>query len=101
MQIGETGFQDHQILERECKIRNAFAEGIRNGKERRGSERLIGTEVTHQCGNLRADMRTVDESDIIREWEFKIVADYSAIGQILTYVAQLKKNTDSKGLLKG
>ena len=35
----------------------------------------------------RADMRTVDRENVLREWEFKLYADYRALGQIIQYVA--------------
>lgn len=34
---------------------------------------------------MRVDLRTVDASNLLREWEFKIVATYEALGQVLVY----------------
>lgn len=55
--------------------------------EFRPGELLIKTEHALPPSLLRGDMRTVDEHDRIRIWEFKIRAGYDGLGQILTYVA--------------
>jgi hypothetical protein len=36
-------------------------------------------------------MRTVDCNDLLREWEFKLHADYRALGQILIYVSYARQ----------
>ena len=48
-------------------------------------------EVTYRESAIRADMRTVDCNGMLREWEFKIHADYQALGQILIYVAHARQ----------
>jgi hypothetical protein len=65
-------------------VRDLYA--ARLGEFRRG-ERLVKTEHTLPPSLLRGDMRTVDEAERIRIWEFKIRAGYDGLGQILTYVA--------------
>jgi len=75
-------------IARECAIRDYYASNLT--ALRGGQENLVGTEIVHNQSQLRADMRTVDASEVIREWEFKIIADYSALGQILVYTAALK-----------
>jgi hypothetical protein len=67
----------------EIRVRDYFAAHL---GRMRPSERLVATEQRYRETGLRADMRSVDEQDCLREWEFKIHADYRAIGQILTYV---------------
>jgi hypothetical protein len=72
---------------RETKVRDAYAEGL---VDERPDEILLSTEhkyVTEDGRALRGDMKTVDKYDVIRIWEFKICADYSALGQVLVYVA--------------
>lgn len=68
----------------EIQVRDYFARHLRRV---RPTHRLVRREQGYSNCGLRADMRTVDEHDVIREWEFKIHADYRAIGQILAYVA--------------
>src|SRR5260221_6428191 len=50
---------------------------------------------------LRADMRTVDVHNILREWEFKKVADYNSLGQILAYVALGRRNENFRRQVQG
>lgn len=68
----------------EREIRDVYASRLR---EFRSAERLWKTEHTYPPSLLRGDMRTVDELNRIRIWEFKIKAGYGALGQVLTYVA--------------
>lgn len=69
---------------RECEIRDHYASQL---SEHRSCERLIRTEPTFAGSSLRADMKTVDASNVLRVWEFKIHADYRGLGQVLTYLA--------------
>jgi hypothetical protein len=71
----------------ECHIRDCYAAQL---AALRPNELLSQREVSHQKSKVRADLRTVNKQDVIFEWEFKIRADYSSIGQILVYVAQAK-----------
>lgn len=68
----------------ERAVRDAYASRLR---EFRPTERLWKTEHTYPPSLLRGDMRTVDERNRIRIWEFKIRAGFDGLGQILTYVA--------------
>lgn len=72
----------------EIRVRDYFAACL---GRMRPSERLVATEQRYRETCLRADMRSVDEQDCLREWEFKIHADYRAIGQILTYVGYARR----------
>lgn len=71
----------------ECHIRDCYAAQL---AVLRPNELLSQKEVAYQKSKVRADLRTVNNQDVIFEWEFKIRADYSSIGQILAYVAQAK-----------
>jgi hypothetical protein len=75
------------LIEKETNIRNYFASRL---NEFRPGEKVVRREQTYTDFAVRADLRTVDFENVIREWEFKIRADYSAIGQILTYSALAK-----------
>ncbi|NWC70365.1 hypothetical protein HX873_20920 [Pseudomonas sp. P7758] len=86
-----------KIYEHECRVRDEFARGLQN---HRAGELLARTEQRYKGTLLRADMRTVDKSDLIREWEFKINADYKALGQILQYVA-LARQAESFRPIRG
>lgn len=44
----------------------------------------------YKTSRIRADLRTVDRHDVIYEWEFKIEANYSSIGQVMAYTARAK-----------
>jgi hypothetical protein len=71
----------------ECRIRDFYANNL---SIFRPDELVSKREVCYQKSNVRADLRTINSRDVIFEWEFKIQADYSSIGQILAYVAQAK-----------
>ncbi|MGV0157132.1 hypothetical protein ACSW29_27715 [Rhodococcus sp. GB-02] len=73
-----------ETLAHECAIRNEYAKRL---ADFRPHEKLLKTEWTFANARARADMRTIDRSDVLRIWEFKIVADYSGLGQALTYLA--------------
>lgn len=77
-----------KVFEHECRIRNAFAGDFRT---QRPSERVLSRETRYKATGLRADLRSVDRSGLIREWEFKINADHYVLGQILTYVAHARR----------
>ncbi|RKH00487.1 hypothetical protein D7X74_38540 [Corallococcus sp. CA047B] len=72
-------------FERETKVRDLYARDI--GEVRPG-ERVVGKECRYGESGMRVDLRTVDTSNLIREWEFKIYATYEALGQIQVYVYQ-------------
>lgn len=82
----------------ECRIRDLHSKHF---FELRSDERVITTE--HRCGaaNVRADLLTVDKSNTLREWEFKIRADYKALGQILTYVALTREEKGFERSVRG
>ncbi|WP_139346979.1 hypothetical protein [Pseudomonas oryzihabitans] len=81
----------------EIKIRDYYAINI---NEHRG-ELLIAKEARYSTSSLRADMRTVDSSNIQREWEFKLTADYRALGQIITYVALARQESNFSIQIRG
>lgn len=72
----------------ESRIRNLFAQRL---DLERPFERFVKKEVRYRRSTVRADMRTVDCNGLMREWEFKIHADYRALGQILIYVAHARQ----------
>lgn len=78
------------VFERETRIRDYCATNL---DMLRPQERVIGKEFAWTYGGVRADLRTVDKDDVLRDWEFKIEADYCALGQILTYVALTRQHT--------
>ncbi len=84
----------------ECKIRDFYCTQLDQSRPR---ELIVKREATFANWPLRADLRTVDDNQLLREWEFKIRADYSSLGQILTYTAlmreQLKFERDVKGVI--
>lgn len=82
MQISSESLDEKHASER--AIRDFYAERL---ADFRPSERLIKAEHALPPSLLRGDMRTVDDSNRIRIWEFKIRAGYDGLGQILTYVA--------------
>lgn len=73
---------------KEREVRDYFAQNL---GRLRPHEHFAKKEQGYVLSRLRADMRTIDLHDTIREWEFKLHADYRAIGQILTYVALARK----------
>ncbi len=77
------------IYARECKIRDHFAACL---KEERPGEILLGTENSPKGLAIRADMKTVDNKNIVRIWEFKIRASYEGLGQVLTYLAMARRD---------
>jgi RecB family endonuclease NucS len=82
----------------ETHIRNAYSTNL---SFYRPLEALIKREVSYSMAPVRADMRTVDQDDILREWEFKLTADYSALGQILTYVALARREYKFQRQVRG
>ena len=77
-----------KLFAHECRIRNAFASDF---SKQRPMERVMSKETRYKTTGLRADLRSIDQSGFIREWEFKIDADHYVLGQILTYVAHARK----------
>jgi hypothetical protein len=75
----------------EWSIRDAYAARL---AEFRPNERVWRTEHIYYPSLLRGDLRTVDTANRVRIWEFKIKAGYDGLGQILTYVALARKETD-------
>lgn len=65
----------------ETELRDKFAAKLQYF---RPNEKLLSKEAINEFG-LRTDMETVDVNNTIRIWEFKLRADYSAIGQIIVY----------------
>jgi hypothetical protein len=72
----------------EIRVRDYYAESLRRV---RPNEHFAAREQRYQGSALRADMRTVCQQNILYEWEFKIHADYRALGQILAYVALARR----------
>ena len=87
-----------ELFAHECRIRDLFVQEL---PIQRPSERLITTEFTYPGASARVDMRTVDATNLLREWEFKIHADYSALGQILTYVALQRRQLNFTRPVRG
>ncbi|MFF2395891.1 hypothetical protein [Nocardia sp. NPDC058114] len=87
-----------ETLAHECAIRNEYAKRL---ADFRPDEKLLKTEWAFANARARADMRTIDRSDMLRIWEFKIVADYSGLGQALTYLALTRLEKDFKVPVKG
>ena len=69
---------------REILVRDQYAIRL---AQLRPAERLVSCEQGYVASRLRADMRTVDTGDVLREWEFKLYAGHRALGQIVTYLA--------------
>lgn len=82
----------------ECRIRDAYSQRLR---EFRPKERMLNTEHPYANGRLRADLRTIDDEGVRRIWEFKISAGYGALGQILTYLAQARKDALFESTVRG
>jgi hypothetical protein len=76
-----------ETLAHECAIRNEYANRLASF---RPDEKLLKTEWTFAKARARADMRTIDRNNVLRIWEFKIVADYSGLGQALVYLAHTR-----------
>ena len=85
------------MFEGECRVRDYYATQL---ESERPGEILVRREQRYPGCGLRADMRTVDTDDVLREWEFKIFADYHALGQILQYVA-LARTTEGFRPIRG
>lgn len=69
----------------ECKIRDAYSRDL---AKLRPKERLLKTATRFEHTSLIADMSTTDETGTVRVWEFKIIASYDSLGQVLVYLAQ-------------
>ena len=82
----------------ECKIRDFYSEQM---PKLRPAELVVMREATFQNWPLRADLRTVDQSNVLREWEFKLRADYSSLGQILTYTALIREQLNFERDVQG
>jgi hypothetical protein len=87
-----------EMFAHECRIRDYYA--ARMG-EFRPLERLLKTESGFAGSRVRADMRTVDRTNQLRVWEFKIRASYAGLGQILAYVAQAEMETRFERSVQG
>ena len=85
-------------FEHECRIRDFYAKHFNN---ERSDELLVATEHSFSDGSTRADMVTIDKSELIRIWEFKIKADFDALGQILSYVALAKRKFNFERSVRG
>lgn len=72
------------LYDHEVQIQKAYAARL---AELREGEELIPSGRRFECCDLIADMATVDKTNTIRIWEFKIRADYRSLGQIVTYLA--------------
>ena len=83
---------------KELIMRDAYANRL---NEFRPDERLINCEKTIPGTSLRTDMETVDINNVIRVWEFKVIADYSGLGQLLVYLHLKRKETEFKKSIIG
>lgn len=84
--------------EHECRIRDCFAKNL---SDLRPNERLIATESVYEGTGTRVDMRTLDKFNVLREWEFKIEAGYTALGQIVTYLAMARVRDNFRNRITG
>jgi hypothetical protein len=82
----------------ECRVRDLYAARLEDFRPR---ERLLKTENGFVGSRVRADMRTVDSRNELRIWEFKIVASYEGLGQILTYLALERLTTSFQRGVQG
>jgi hypothetical protein len=80
--IARADFADS--YDHEVRIQKAYAARLADLRE---GEVLIESSRRFDCCDLIADMATVDKTNTIRIWEFKIRADYKSLGQIITYLA--------------
>lgn len=80
--------------ERECRVRDYYASEL---AQHRPGELLIARENSYDGTAVRADMRTIDRSNVTRLWEFKISASYKALGQILVYMAMARRAEEAAG----
>ena len=84
---------------KETEVRNIFASHFND--LRGGGEKLIGYE--NKCGDsfLRSDLRSILPDGTILEWEFKLEADYSALGQVLVYMSKVKSEYNFNRKVRG
>jgi RecB family endonuclease NucS len=82
----------------ECQIRDMYAARL---AEFRPHERLLKTENGFAGSRVRADMRTVDSSNCVYIWEFKLAASYDGLGQIQTYVALERQTSRFRRKVQG
>lgn len=82
------------LHERECRVRDSYAAEL---ARHRPGEWLIARENSFDGTAVRADMRTIDRSNVTRLWEFKISASYEALGQILVYLAMARRAEEAAG----
>jgi hypothetical protein len=87
-----------ELLKHECRIRDFYAQQIASQRPR---ERVIAREYHYRGARARADLRTVDEAQVLREWEFKIRADYRALGQVLVYIAMARHEVGFNRQVRG
>jgi RecB family endonuclease NucS len=88
-------------FERETRIRDAYAANL---DRERPHERLLRREHTYgdvAMRSIRGDMKTVDHTNALHIWEFKIQAGYSGLGQILAYVAMARKAVGFEKIVRG
>jgi len=85
-------------LPNEARVRSFYMEHLNSLHP---EQRCVGIEVGYRNSSVRADARTVNKLNLRREWEFKIGADYSALGQILTYMATAKHDMNFKREIRG
>lgn len=79
---------EHLRYAHECRIRDLYAQEL---AKNRPNELVVGKERRYRTARRRVDLRTVDKSGLLREWEFKIRADYRTLGQILLYLAHARR----------
>ncbi len=92
---------DSDQYEHECRIRDEFAKHL---DQERPGELLLEKEHTYgevAIRAIRGDMKTLDEKNVLRIWEFKIVAGYDGLGQILAYLAMARRVVGFKRTIRG
>jgi RecB family endonuclease NucS len=74
---------------RETAMRDCYAKELATY---RPNEHEVSREALPGSASKRADLFTIDKSNIFRVWEFKIRADSNAIGQLLVYLALCRRH---------
>ena len=78
------------LFANECRIRDVYAKTL---STIRPAEKVVTTATRFKYSPLIADMLTTDTNNVLRVWEFKIIATYESLGQVLVYLAH--KRLDS------
>ncbi len=92
------GMAEEREFARETRIRDLYAERL---ARYRPNERLLRTESGFSGSRKRADMRTVDSNNLIRVYEFELVAVYEGLGQALVYLAMARRELGLERRVQG